>query len=93
MTRIRPGPAPDGYRRFLDPIAILSVLAHATERVSASVRARSTPRIYSPVLLARSLASVDILSGGRLQRGPGARLVVGRVPRNRRPVEGARGAS
>ncbi|MEU0360438.1 TIGR03619 family F420-dependent LLM class oxidoreductase [Streptomyces cyaneofuscatus] len=64
------GEVPDGYRRFLDPIATLSVLAHVTHRMRLGTSTLNAP-FYSPVLLARSLASVDILSGGRLDVGLG----------------------
>ncbi|MEU6061314.1 TIGR03619 family F420-dependent LLM class oxidoreductase [Streptomyces sp. NPDC047097] len=64
------GPVPEGYRRFLDPVATLAVLAHATDRVRLGTSTLNGP-FYSPVLLARSLASLDILSGGRLDVGLG----------------------
>ncbi|MFF6908352.1 TIGR03619 family F420-dependent LLM class oxidoreductase [Streptomyces sp. NPDC012389] len=64
------GPVPPEYRVFLDPLATLSCLAHATRRVRLGTSTLNAP-FYSPVLLARSLATVDILSGGRLDIGLG----------------------
>ncbi|MFD4576177.1 TIGR03619 family F420-dependent LLM class oxidoreductase [Streptomyces sp. NPDC058417] len=64
------GPVPQAYRRFLDPIATLSALAHATRRVRLGTSTLNAP-FYSPVLLARSLAGVDVLSEGRLDVGLG----------------------
>lgn len=64
------GPVPEEYRTFLDPIATLSFLAHATRRLRLGTSTLNAP-FYSPLLLARSLASVDILSGGRLDIGFG----------------------
>ncbi|MFJ8398839.1 TIGR03619 family F420-dependent LLM class oxidoreductase [Streptomyces microflavus] len=64
------GPVPPEYRTFLDPVALLSFLAHATQRVRLGTSTLNAP-FYSPVLLARSLATVDILSGGRLDAGLG----------------------
>ncbi|MBK3575907.1 TIGR03619 family F420-dependent LLM class oxidoreductase [Streptomyces sp. MBT65] len=64
------GPVPDEYRAFLDPIATLSFLAHATSRLRLGTSTLNAP-FYSPLLLARSLTTVDILSGGRLDIGFG----------------------
>ncbi|MGW3413046.1 TIGR03619 family F420-dependent LLM class oxidoreductase [Streptomyces sp. NPDC000888] len=64
------GPVPEEYRNFLDPIATLSFLAHATRRMRLGTSTLNAP-FYSPLLLARSLTSVDILSGGRLDIGFG----------------------
>ena len=64
------GPVPEEYRTFLDPIATLSFLAHATRRMRLGTSTLNAP-IYSPLLLARSLTSVDILSEGRLDIGFG----------------------
>jgi probable F420-dependent oxidoreductase len=64
------GPVPEEYRAFLDPIATLSFLAHATSRLRLGTSTLNAP-FYSPLLLARSLTTVDILSGGRLDIGFG----------------------
>lgn len=64
------GPVPEEYRTFLDPVATLSFLAHATSRLRLGTSTLNAP-FYSPLLLARSLTTVDILSGGRLDIGFG----------------------
>ncbi|MFE4309714.1 TIGR03619 family F420-dependent LLM class oxidoreductase [Streptomyces sp. NPDC056891] len=64
------GPVPEEHRTFLDPIVTLSFLAHATRRMRLGTSTLNAP-FYSPLLLARSLTSVDILSGGRLDIGFG----------------------
>ncbi|WP_328941377.1 TIGR03619 family F420-dependent LLM class oxidoreductase [Streptomyces sp. NBC_00250] len=64
------GPLPEAYRTFLDPIVTLSFLAHATRRLRLGTSTLNAP-FYSPLLLARSLTSVDILSQGRLDIGFG----------------------
>lgn len=64
------GPVPEEYRTFLDPVATLSFLAHATRRLRLGTSTLNAP-FYSPLLLARSLTTVDILSGGRLDIGFG----------------------
>jgi len=58
-------------RTVLDPIATLAYVAACTDRIrlGASVNAADW---HAPVLLARSLASVDVLSAGRLTIGLGA---------------------
>jgi probable F420-dependent oxidoreductase len=64
------GPVPEEYRNFLDPIATLSFLAHATQRLRLGTSTLNAP-FYSPLLLARALTSIDILSRGRLDVGFG----------------------
>ncbi|MFC8515035.1 TIGR03619 family F420-dependent LLM class oxidoreductase [Streptomyces sp. NPDC057257] len=64
------GPVPEEYRTFLDPLVTLSFLAHATRRLRLGTSALNAP-FYSPLLLARSLTSLDILSQGRLDIGFG----------------------
>ncbi|MFE5941982.1 TIGR03619 family F420-dependent LLM class oxidoreductase [Streptomyces sp. NPDC056480] len=64
------GHAPKEHRTFLDPIVTLSFLAHATRRLRLGTSTLNAP-FYSPLLLARSLTSVDILSEGRLDIGFG----------------------
>ena len=64
------GPVPEEFRNFLDPIATLSFLAHATRRLRLGTSTLNAP-FHSPLLLARSLTSVDILSEGRLDIGFG----------------------
>ncbi|MGH1555480.1 LLM class flavin-dependent oxidoreductase [Streptomyces sp. L7] len=63
-------PYPRSDRTFLDPVVTLSFLAHATRRLRLGTSTLNAP-FYSPLLLARSLVSLDILSGGRLDVGFG----------------------
>lgn len=64
------GTIPQAHRTFLDPFAVLSVAAAATERVRLGTSTLNAPW-YPPALLARSLTTIDRLSGGRLCVGLG----------------------
>ncbi|WP_425551161.1 TIGR03619 family F420-dependent LLM class oxidoreductase [Actinoallomurus vinaceus] len=64
------GLIPDEHRRFLDPLAVLSGIALITSRVRLGTSTLNAPW-YPPLLLARSLATIDLLSGGRLDAGFG----------------------
>jgi probable F420-dependent oxidoreductase len=64
------GTIPSQYQTFLDPLILLTVAAGVTERVrlgTSTLNALWTP----PVVLARSLASLDQFSRGRLDVGLG----------------------
>ncbi|CAN5714853.1 TIGR03619 family F420-dependent LLM class oxidoreductase [soil metagenome] len=68
-------PAPDGLlppeqRRVLDPLACLTFAAAVTERIRIGTSVLVAPW-YPPVLLARSLTTLDHLSRGRLTVGFG----------------------
>jgi len=58
-----------------DSLAVLAAAAGATSRIELMTNILLAP-VYPPVLLAKSAASIDQLSGGRLTLGvaPGARL-------------------
>ena len=58
-------------RRFLDAWTLLSVVAAQTESVRVSFNVGNLP-LRLPVVLARSVASLDIISGGRVELGLGA---------------------
>jgi probable F420-dependent oxidoreductase len=64
------GLLPEALRRMLDPLVTLSFLAAHTERISLGTSVLSTP-LYSPLMLARQLTAIDVLSGGRLKVGLG----------------------
>ena len=64
------GSLPLIYRRSLDPLAILVYLAAATIRVRIGTTIINLP-FYNPVLLARELGTIDVLSHGRLDIGFG----------------------
>ena len=57
--------------RFLDTWTLLSVLAAHTVRVRVAPNVANLP-LRQPVVLARSVASLDILSSGRVELGIGA---------------------
>lgn len=57
--------------RFLDTWTLLSVIAARTERVRVAPNVADLP-LRTPVMLARAVASLDILSGGRIELGIGA---------------------
>jgi probable F420-dependent oxidoreductase len=64
------GSLPGGYRRVLDPVASLAWVAAATERIALGTSILVLPW-YNPVILARQLATLDVLSQGRLRVGVG----------------------
>ncbi|MBF8184167.1 TIGR03619 family F420-dependent LLM class oxidoreductase [Nonomuraea sp. K274] len=62
---------PEEFRAILDPFVLLAVAATATERVTIGSNILNTPW-YPPAVLARTLTTLDVLSGGRLVPGLGA---------------------
>jgi probable F420-dependent oxidoreductase len=64
------GALPEQFRRNLDPLAALTLAAASTERIRLGTSVLDMP-YYNPVMLARSLATLDILSDGRLDVGLG----------------------
>lgn len=64
------GALPDFYRRSLDPVATLTWAAAHTSRIELATGVLQMP-LYNPILLARELTTLDILSGGRLVVGLG----------------------
>lgn len=63
-------PIPMPYRSVHDPLAISSYVAAVTERARVSIAIVNAP-YYAPIVLAKALTSIDILSGGRLDAGLG----------------------
>lgn len=68
-------PAPDGKlpeaaKAVLDPLTVLAFVAAHTRRVGLGTSVLNLP-FYNPVLLARQLSAIDVLSGGRLRLGLG----------------------
>jgi probable F420-dependent oxidoreductase len=63
-------PIPMPYRSVHDPLAISSYVAAITERARVSIAIVNLP-YYAPIVLAKALTSIDILSGGRLDAGLG----------------------
>ncbi len=64
------GTLPDVYRRVLDPLDALTFVAAQTSRVALGQAVINLPW-YNPVLLSRRLATIDVLSNGRLRVGLG----------------------
>jgi len=56
----------------LESVTLLSALAGVTERVRLAVGCMATFVHRHPVMLAKELATIDLLSGGRLEWGMGA---------------------
>jgi probable F420-dependent oxidoreductase len=63
-------PLPDALRTVLDPLECLSFVAALTSRVTLGTSVLNLPW-YNPVLLARRLTTIDVLSNGRLVLGLG----------------------
>jgi probable F420-dependent oxidoreductase len=64
------GPLPEPYKRVFDPLEALTFAAAHTSRVALGTSVLDLP-FYNPVLLARRLTTLDVLSGGRLRAGFG----------------------
>ena len=62
---------------FLDTWTLLSCVAARTERIHLAGNVLNLP-LRPPAVLARSAASLDLLSGGRVDARPGRRRVLGR---------------
>lgn len=60
-----------GQQDYLDPLALLGYLAHATRRVRLGTSVLVIP-YRNPLVTAKLLATLDVLSGGRLILGAGA---------------------
>jgi probable F420-dependent oxidoreductase len=61
-------PWPKAFERVLDPIVSLSYVAAATTRIRLGTSALIMP-YYQPIVVAKQLATLDVLSGGRLNVG------------------------
>jgi len=64
------GHLPDGYKYSLDPLDTLTYAAARTKKIALGTSVLDIP-FYNPVLLARRLTTIDILSQGRLRIGFG----------------------
>ncbi len=66
-----PGPTwPKPFQRVADPIVTLAYVAGATARIRLGTSVLIMP-YYTPILVAKQLATLDIVSGGRLDVGLG----------------------
>jgi probable F420-dependent oxidoreductase len=63
-------PIPEQYKIQTDPLDALSFAAAVTKRVGLGTSVLDLP-FYNPVMLARRITTVDLLSGGRLRIGMG----------------------
>lgn len=61
---------PDEFNRILDPFLVLGMAAVTTERVRLGANVLIAP-LHQPAMLARSLTTLDVASGGRLIPGFG----------------------
>jgi probable F420-dependent oxidoreductase len=64
------GRLPAAARRVLDPLDALTFVAAGTQRIALGTSVLVLP-FYQPVLLARRLTTLDVLSNGRLRVGIG----------------------
>jgi probable F420-dependent oxidoreductase len=58
------------YRSVHDPLAISAYVAAVTEHIRIGIAIVNLP-FYAPIVLAKTLTSIDLLSGGRLDAGLG----------------------
>lgn len=64
------GSLPEQYKRALDPVETLTFAAAVTRKIAVGPSVLNLPW-YNPVLLARRLSTLDVLSNGRLRVGLG----------------------
>ena len=64
------GSLPEYFKRCLDPVEALTFAAAHTRRITLGTSVLNMP-FYNPVVLARRLATLDLLSGGRARVGLG----------------------
>jgi len=65
------GQFPGGHAQdYLEPLTLLAHLAHATKRVRLGVSVLVVP-YRNPLVVAKMLATIDVLSGGRVILGAG----------------------
>src|SRR6185436_2955650 len=65
------GQFPGGAQQdYFEPFAMLGYLAHATKRVRLGTSVLVVP-YRNPLVVAKMLATIDVLSGGRLILGAG----------------------
>jgi probable F420-dependent oxidoreductase len=64
------GSLPAEYKHVLDPLEALTFVAAHTQRIGLGTSVLDIP-YYNPVILARRLSTLDVLSGGRVRLGLG----------------------
>jgi probable F420-dependent oxidoreductase len=65
-----PGPWPEAFRSALDPVVALTWAAAHTRTIRLGVSVLIMP-FYQPLVLAKQLATLDVMAGGRLDVGVG----------------------
>ena len=83
------GSLPVKYKSVLDPLETLTFVAAHTRRIALGTSVLNLPW-YNPVLLARQLTTLDVLSAGRLQIGFGIGWSPDEYEAADTPVGGAR---
>jgi probable F420-dependent oxidoreductase len=66
----RDGSVPGAYKRFLDPVIALTVAACATTKIRLGTSI-TLPAEHNPIMMAKTIATLDYVSGGRLELGMG----------------------
>ena len=85
-----PGAAwPTPFQSVMDPLAVLAFVAAHTRTIRLGVSVLIMP-IYQPVVLAKQLATLDVLSSGGSTWAWGS---AGHVTSTRRPVRNGRAAA
>lgn len=64
------GSLPEVFKHAMDPVGLLTFAAAHTSRIGLGTSVLDIP-YYNPVMLARQLTTLDVLSGGRLRVGLG----------------------
>lgn len=64
------GSLPEPYRHVLDPVETLTFAAAQTKRIALGTSVLDIP-YHNPVMLARRVTTLDVLSGGRAKLGLG----------------------
>jgi probable F420-dependent oxidoreductase len=64
------GSLPEPYKHILDPLDTLTFAASLTKKIALGTSVIDMP-YYNPVMLARRLSTIDVLSNGRLRVGLG----------------------
>ena len=64
------GSLPEAYKHILDPLDTLTFAASLTKKIALGTSVIDMP-YYNPVMLARRLSTIDVLSNGRLRVGLG----------------------
>src|SRR4029077_8465383 len=64
------GSLPEIYKHTLDPLDSLTYVASQTKKIKLGTSVLDMP-YYNPVMLARRLTTIDVLSNGRLRVGLG----------------------